>query len=367
MRTGSRASGKLTVNPCNSKTVGLTCSASKSCECESVQRSKINGTGRTGVRAFYEAKSTEQRAILNAFRGFASSRGCGALPSPEPAADTPRSPAPEEAAPRGDRRLAEPIAAPSPAGRKQVGAGRAPGKTDRFPPMMPHQIIPIYGFGIFLYILYILFKLSSKGKTTTGERKCPSTIPGNMNRKISDYELTQLQEKLRETEEAMEKLINRVGSNCDSGAQNVATDQEKRLLQQLREITRVMKEGKLIDGISPEKEAEEAPYMEDWEGRDSHETGQKENEQPSFSNTGGVLHPSHNFETCYCCHCEEDDPAVVAENAGFHSDTCSEAEEPTKENLAVESDSENAAVKIQAGRESSEAGALRKRNTKVHE
>lgn len=102
-------------------------------------------------------------------------------------------------------------------------------------------------------------------------------------------------------------------------------------------------------------------------GRDSHETGQKENEQPSFSNTGGVLHPSHNFETCYCCHCEEDDPAVVAENAGFHSDTCSEAEEPTKENLAVESDSENAAVKIQAGRESSEAGALRKRNTKVHE
>lgn len=50
-------------------------------------------------------------------------------------------------------------------------------------------------------------------------------------------------------------------------AQNVTTDQEKRLLQQLREITRVMKEGKFIDGISPEKEAEEAPYMEDWEGK----------------------------------------------------------------------------------------------------
>lgn len=28
-----------------------------------------------------------------------------------------------------------------------------------------------------------------------------------------------------------------------------------------------MKEGKFIDGISPEKEAEEAPYMEDWEGK----------------------------------------------------------------------------------------------------
>lgn len=28
-----------------------------------------------------------------------------------------------------------------------------------------------------------------------------------------------------------------------------------------------MKEGKFIDGNSPEKEAEEAPYMEDWEGK----------------------------------------------------------------------------------------------------
>lgn len=39
------------------------------------------------------------------------------------------------------------------------------------------------------------------------------------------------------------------------------------LLQQLREITRVMKEGKFIDDTSPEKEAEEAPYMADWEGK----------------------------------------------------------------------------------------------------
>uniref|UniRef100_A0A8C0IXM9 Resistance to inhibitors of cholinesterase protein 3 N-terminal domain-containing protein n=1 Tax=Chelonoidis abingdonii TaxID=106734 RepID=A0A8C0IXM9_CHEAB len=100
------------------------------------------------------------------------------------------------------------------------------GKTSRFPPMMHHQmapdgrssgahfprshlaeavakakgggggsgsgrglmgqIIPIYGFGILLYILYILYKLSSKGKTTTVERKS-SPIPGNMNRKISKY------------------------------------------------------------------------------------------------------------------------------------------------------------------------------------
>lgn len=31
----------------------------------------------------------------------------------------------------------------------------------------------------------------------------------------ADYELAQLQDKLKETEEAMEKLINRVGPNCE--------------------------------------------------------------------------------------------------------------------------------------------------------
>ncbi|MBV98549.1 Protein RIC-3, partial [Eschrichtius robustus] len=80
----------------------------------------------------------------------------------------------------------------------------------------------------------------------------------------ANFELVQLQEKLKETEEAMEKLINRVGPNGER-AQAVTSDQEKRLLHQLREITRVMKEGKFIDSPTPEKEAEEAPYMEDWE------------------------------------------------------------------------------------------------------
>ncbi|XP_067396841.1 protein RIC-3 isoform X2 [Emydura macquarii macquarii] len=352
-------------------------------------------------------------------------------------------------------------------GRQEPGSAPPEVKTSRFPPMMHHQmssdgkssgahfprshlaeavakakgggggggggsgrglvgqIIPIYGFGILLYILYILFKLSSKGKTTTVEQKSPSVVPGNMNRKITDYELTQLQEKLRETEEAMEKLINRVGPNSDR-AQNVTTDQEKRLLEQLREITRVMKEGKLIDGISPEKEAEEAPYMEDWEGYpeetypvydhsdcfkhrqdtifvdypdlnqpsaeeraermevmededylcseallsdlatecESHDTGQRKDWQISFSDQDSVLHHSHNFETCYCCHSEEDDPAVIAENAGFQADSCSEAEDTANEVLSMDSDNENAALKNQKANDSDAIGTLRKRNTK---
>uniref|UniRef100_A0A8C3XQN7 RIC3 acetylcholine receptor chaperone n=1 Tax=Chelydra serpentina TaxID=8475 RepID=A0A8C3XQN7_CHESE len=285
------------------------------------------------------------------------------------------------------------------------------------------QIIPIYGFGILLYILYILFKLSSKGKTTTCLLRQPAC---NTTRGIPDYELTQLQEKLRETEAAMEKLINRVGPNSDSRAQNVTTDQEKRLLQQLREITRVMKEGKLIDGISPEKEAEEAPYMEDWEGYpeetypvydnsdcfkcrqdtilvdypdlnepsaeeiaermevmededylcseivlsdltaecESHDMGQKKDQQISFNDQAGVLHHSHNFEKCYCCHYEEDDPAVIAENAGFHADSCSEAEDTAKDDLSMDSDNENAGPKSQKANDPDAVGTLRKRNTK---
>uniref|UniRef100_A0A8B9Q1F4 RIC3 acetylcholine receptor chaperone n=1 Tax=Apteryx owenii TaxID=8824 RepID=A0A8B9Q1F4_APTOW len=307
--------------------------------------------------------------------------------------------------------------------KAKAGGGGSSGVTGRG---LVGQIIPIYGFGIFLYILYILFKLSSKGKTATGERKCPPAVPGNMKRKITDYELTQLQEKLRETEEAMEKLINRVGPNCDSRTQNVTTDQEKRLLQQLREITRVMKEGKFIDGISPEKEAEEAPYMEDWEGypeetypvydnsdcfkckqdtilvdypvpnqpsaeelaermegmenedylckktllsnltvgSDSHDVMHRTNEVTGINDQGRDLHGSPDFEACcYCCE-EDNDPAVVAENAGFHSESCSKAEEPAREDLFVESDNENAALKEEKVSDSDETGILRKRNTK---
>ncbi|XP_070813559.1 protein RIC-3 isoform X1 [Pituophis catenifer annectens] len=285
------------------------------------------------------------------------------------------------------------------------------------------QVIPIYGFGILLYILYILFKLSSKGMVSTAKHKCPPSTPGNKNRKITDYELAQLQDKLRETEQAMEKIINRVGPNCESRSPNVTTDQEKRLLQQLREITKVMKEGKLIDSISPEKEAEEAPYIQDWEGypeetfpvydnsdcfRHRQDTilvdcpdpsqpsaeeiaeqmeflenedclysetllsalaivnngsaaGSEKNQQTTFNVQSGT---GHNFEECYCCHYEEDDPAVLAENVGFFSDSCSETEEVVKGELLLDCDYGNMVSTEQNDEDPDEIGILRKRNTK---
>ncbi|KAG8507227.1 Protein RIC-3, partial [Galemys pyrenaicus] len=234
------------------------------------------------------------------------------------------------------------------------------------------QIIPIYGFGIFLYILYILFKLS-KGKAAE-DRNCSTTTPGNAHRKITSFELVQLQEKLKETEEAMERLINRVGPNGER-AHTVTSDQEKRLLHQLREITRVMKEGKFIDRPTPEKEAEEAPYMEDWEGypeetypvydisdcirhrhksilvdypdprepsaeeiaermgvltEDSDHSGWEMPTDPIAQEDHSVPSSDSKLETCSCCFHEED-PAVLAENAGFSTDSYSEQEETTKE------------------------------------
>ncbi|XP_043436503.1 protein RIC-3 isoform X3 [Prionailurus bengalensis] len=225
------------------------------------------------------------------------------------------------------------------------------------------QIIPIYGFGIFLYILYILFKLS-KGKTPAEDRKCSTATAGNTHRKITNFELVQLQEKLKETEEAMEKLINRVGPNGESRAQTVTSDQEKRLLHQLREITRVMKEGKFTDRPTPEKEAEEAPYMEDWEdcikrrqetilvdypdpkepsaeeiaermelleGEESDHLGWGVPTDPRVQEDSSVTSCDPKPETCSCCFHEEEDPAVLAENAGFSADNYTEQEEATQE------------------------------------
>uniref|UniRef100_A0AAY4DH73 Resistance to inhibitors of cholinesterase protein 3 N-terminal domain-containing protein n=1 Tax=Denticeps clupeoides TaxID=299321 RepID=A0AAY4DH73_9TELE len=52
------------------------------------------------------------------------------------------------------------------------------------------QIIPIYGFGILLYILYILFKITSKGNISKpSERKFSALRSENTKRKICKYEL----------------------------------------------------------------------------------------------------------------------------------------------------------------------------------
>ncbi|KAM7397114.1 hypothetical protein PAMP_020111 [Pampus punctatissimus] len=131
-----------------------------------------------------------------------------------------------------------------------TGAGTA-GKSN-----LAGQIIPVYGFGILLYILYILFKITSKGNNKPSEGRFPSVRSENMKRKITDFELAQLQEKLRETELVMENIVSNAHHSPDR-VKGVTADQEESLLQQLTEITRVMQEGQLMEGMAPEKKAQE--------------------------------------------------------------------------------------------------------------
>ncbi|XP_069384073.1 protein RIC-3b isoform X1 [Paralichthys olivaceus] len=133
------------------------------------------------------------------------------------------------------------------------------------------QIIPVYGFGILFYILYILFKITSKGNNKPSESRFPSVRSENMKRKITDFELSQLQEKLRETELVMENIVSSAHDGPDR-VKGVMADQEKSLLQQLTEITRVMQEGQLMEGMTPEKKAQdnwedypEEPQHQYWE------------------------------------------------------------------------------------------------------
>lgn len=134
-----------------------------------------------------------------------------------------------------------------------TGAG-AGGKSN-----LAGQIIPVYGFGILLYILYILFKITSKGNSKPSEARFPPSRTENLKRKITDFQLAQLQEKLRETEMVMEKIVSNAHHSPDR-VKGVMADQEESLLQQLTAITQMMQEGQLVEGMAPEKKPQD-----DWE------------------------------------------------------------------------------------------------------
>ncbi|XP_065147215.1 protein RIC-3b isoform X1 [Paramisgurnus dabryanus] len=124
------------------------------------------------------------------------------------------------------------------------------------------QVIPIYGFGIFLYILYILFKITSRGKTTKPpESRFSAVRSQNMKRKITDFELAQLQDRLNETKDVIETIISSA-SVCSHSVGAVSGHEEQRLLHQLKEITRVMQEGHLMDEMPPNTEDQSCAH--DW-------------------------------------------------------------------------------------------------------
>ncbi|XP_040845102.1 protein RIC-3 isoform X3 [Ochotona curzoniae] len=155
------------------------------------------------------------------------------------------------------------------------------------------QIIPIYGFGIFLYILYILFKLS-KGKSTAEDRKCSSATAGNTHRKISypeeTYPVYGLSDSIKRRQETI--LVD-------------YPDPQEPSAEEIAERMEVMEE----DGSR----------RVGWEGLSTSLRAPEENSVRSCE-----AQP----EPCSCC--SEEDPAVLAENAGFSADGSSE-EAPQEE------------------------------------
>ncbi|CAB1331659.1 unnamed protein product [Coregonus sp. 'balchen'] len=149
------------------------------------------------------------------------------------------------------------------------------------------QIIPIYGFGILLYILYLLFKITSKVKSAVpAEPRLPSVRGENRKKNITDFELTQLQDKLRETEMVMERIVSKASySSKRFVGDGVSADQEERLLLRLREITRVMQEGRLVEGVAP-------PEMgaQHWEAQTTDEGGADQKEGGADQKEGVVDH-----------------------------------------------------------------------------
>ncbi|XP_038825001.1 protein RIC-3-like [Salvelinus namaycush] len=146
------------------------------------------------------------------------------------------------------------------------------------------QAIPIYGFGI---LLYILFKESSASSTLQ-----------------ADDELTQLQEKLLETERVMERIVSRRSSTPDSRTSSKvrrASKQEERLMRKQSKISRVMQEVRLMEVATPEMEAEMVPYAADWEGY-------HEETYPQYEEPGGRRSSSY-------------DPITILEEPAADSDT----------------------------------------------
>ncbi|XP_043101163.1 protein RIC-3 [Puntigrus tetrazona] len=130
-------------------------------------------------------------------------------------------------------------------------------------PNLLGQVIPVYGFGIFLYIIYLFFKLTSKDKPHRQGCRFPTLQSEYTFEDMPTCQLVQMQARM--SEKAKEKRISKVVHPSARSRRGTRRREEKKL-KQLKEITQMMRERQLREGASPEEEAEEAPYTVDWEG-----------------------------------------------------------------------------------------------------
>ncbi|XP_053094241.1 protein RIC-3 [Pangasianodon hypophthalmus] len=112
------------------------------------------------------------------------------------------------------------------------------------------QVTPIYGFGIFLYIIYIFYKSSQRNGFRAREE---GSVKVFEERCTCEYCVSQ---------EVALIFMYRPGYRCRKDR----SGREERKLQDLTKITHMLVEGRPLEDVTPEVEAEETPYSADWEG-----------------------------------------------------------------------------------------------------
>nr|CAB3265578.1 protein RIC-3-like [Phallusia mammillata] len=107
----------------------------------------------------------------------------------------------------------------------QFGSNPNPRRTPQEKPAATKEkgwaatLVPYYALGVFGYVLYIMYRINRKKPTTTSQTQHFSKIMsplasngsrrkgGNQQTKITSYELNQLEEKLNESEKAVERIL----------------------------------------------------------------------------------------------------------------------------------------------------------------
>ncbi|XP_053539045.1 protein RIC-3 [Ictalurus punctatus] len=148
--------------------------------------------------------------------------------------------------------------------RSQTPQTFSPTKTSRKSSLLA-QITPIYGFGIFLYIVYIFYKLTREDRATNQTPGSSTAVPEHTAQEMPEDEMVHLQTRLQQMEGQRERRTSKSVQSL-ARCRNYRSGRETRKLQHLRKITHMLVEGRPLEDVTPEVEAEETPYSADWEG-----------------------------------------------------------------------------------------------------
>ncbi|KAI5101630.1 hypothetical protein C0J45_8833, partial [Silurus meridionalis] len=117
------------------------------------------------------------------------------------------------------------------------------------------QVTPIYGFGIFLYIIYIFYKVQLH------QLNFRYSLVFQQIFALFPFQLTHKEQSTKQKCRFTIMMAERMETPETS-----KIGHKKRKLQHLRKISNVLLERRMLEDVTPEEEAEETPYYVDWEG-----------------------------------------------------------------------------------------------------